>query len=248
MFYNKTLHNILRNRYVVPHTPFYKRYPFHGSASVKSADDRGCIDFDLGIFYNRTPKAANSTIVSSLVQAKLGTEIASPQAKKVFRSPSTLSNSEVKALDGLFKFALVRDPFSRTLSAYLDKIDRKYNQKEEKVSFKDFLKNLKQGKLHSNLHWAPQTSIMLLPIKEFDFIGKFENLNQDLNFILSRITQSKSATPFINNDKNFHRKGPPSTSASDKVKNYYDDECEELVKQLFALDFQILEYPNHIIR
>ena len=240
MSLNKVVNKLIYNKYTVALTPFYKKYPFQGKASIRSADDRGAIDFELGIFCNRIPKAANSTIVSNLVQLKLGTEIESPKAKKVFTTPSQLKKTELEKFDDLFKFAVVRDPFSRTLSAYLDKIDRKFNQDGEKISFKDFLKSLKNGKLHSNLHWAPQTSIFLIPIEEFDFIGKFENLNEDLAFIISKIKGQDT----IEND--FSRKGPPSTSASDKVKKYYDGECVAIMQELFAKDFELLGYNNTI--
>lgn len=240
MSVQKLIHKAIYNKYTIPGTPFYKKYPFLCDASIRSADDRGCIDFDLGIFYNRTPKAANSTIVSNLVQLKLGKEIASWDAKKIFSTPAQLSESQLERFDELFKFALVRDPFSRTLSAYLDKIDRKFNQDSEKVSFKDFLKFLKAGKLYSNLHWAPQTSILLLPLEEFDFIGKFENLNQDLALILSKIQKVSQA------ENDFSRKGPPSTSASDKIKKYYDAECVELMQEMYSKDFELLQYRNTI--
>ena len=103
MSFSHIFHNITKNRFSVPYTPFYKRYPFAGHASIKSADDRGCVDFELGIFYNRVPKAANSTVVSTLVNKKLGVEVESPKAKKLFRSPSTLSMEEVVDFDRLFK-------------------------------------------------------------------------------------------------------------------------------------------------
>lgn len=239
MSLSQALNKIVLNKFTVPHCPFYKKYPFQGQASIKSADDRGCVDFELGIFYNRVPKAANSTIVSNLVQTKLGHEIESPQAKKIFRSPSTLSNAEMEKFDDLFKFAVVRDPFSRTLSAYLDKIDRKFNQNGEKVSFKDFLKSLQKDKLHTNLHWAPQTSIFLVPFENFEFIGKFENLNQDLSYIISKIKDEKLS-------EDFSRKGPPSTSASDKIRKFYDGECVNIMQQVFAKDFELLDYKNTI--
>ncbi|MFD2165819.1 sulfotransferase family protein [Thalassotalea euphylliae] len=240
MLLSKAIHNITKNRFVVPYTPFYRHYPFQGRPSIKSADDRGCVDFELGIFYNRVPKAANSTIVSNLVNTKLGHEIDSPQAKKIFRSPSTLSKYELEQFEGLFKFTVVRDPFSRTLSAFLDKIDRKYNQHHQKVSFKDFLKTLKEGKLHSNLHWAPQSSIFLIPFEKFQFVGRFENLNADLSTIIRHIDNQSAAL------HSFSRKGPPSTSANEKLRKFYDEECEELVKQMYKQDFALLEYNDSI--
>lgn len=239
MSLSKVLNQILLNKYVVPHRPFYKKYPFNGHSSIKSSDDRGCVDLELGFFCNRVPKAANSTIVTNLVELKLGQKVGSKQSKKIFRTPATLSKQELEQFDKLFKFAVVRDPFSRTLSAYLDKIDRKFNQNGTQITFKDFLYSLKAGKLHSNLHWTPQTSLFLIPFEEFDFIGRFENLNEDLGQIISRINGQAS-------NQDFEQQGPPSTNASDKLLKYYDDECIQLMQELFAKDFELLGYNNTI--
>lgn len=244
MSFEKLLGKIIYNRYTVPLTPFYKRHPFLSPVSIKSADNRGCIDFDLGIFCNRVPKAANSTIVSNLVQLKFDKKIVSSQAKKIFRTPSQLNTNELDRFDSLFKFAVVRDPFSRTLSAYLDKIDRKFNQNGEKISFKDFLKSLKGGKLHSNLHWAPQTSIFLIPFEDFDFIGKFENLNDDWAFIMSKIKGQDATENELSIKDPIN--GPPATGASEKIRKYYDAECIELMQQMYSKDFELLEYRNTI--
>ena len=244
MSFKKTLNNVVFNKYTVPFTPFYKKHPFHGKSSIRSADDRGCIDYELGLFYNRVPKASNSTVVLNLVRLKLAEEISSKQAKGIFRKPSSLSIREVEKFETLFKFTFVRDPFSRILSAYLDKIDRCLNKNTEYsgefISFKDFLNSLKNGKLYSNLHWAPQTSILLIPLEDFDFIGKFEKLNEDLAFVMSKV---KGQT-LIESD--FSKEGPPSTKASDKIKKYYDAECVELIQKMYSKDFELLGYNNTI--
>ena len=240
MSLKRALNKIVTNKYSIPNRPFYKKHPFQGSTSIKSTDDRGGIDFDLGIFYNRIPKAANSTIITNLVTLKLGYELHPEKGKRLFKAPSALTIEEVKKFDELFKFTVVRDPFSRTLSAYLDKIDRKYNITTEKVSFKDFLISLKKGKLYSNLHWAPQTSILLIPLDEFDFIGKFEKLNTDLSYIISRI-KNETVHEF-----DYSKKGPPSTSATDKIAKYFDKECVELVQEMYSKDFELLDYSNSL--
>ena len=195
---------ILRNRWTIPHTAFYKKYPFCSKASIQSADARGCVDLEMGFFCNRIPKAANSTVVSSLATLKLGRKTGSKEAKRLFSNPSELSQSQLSRFETLYKFVFVRNPFSRTLSAYLDKVHRKrqgasglevvgqVDQMQARDGFRDFLKSLQQGKLFNNAHWAPQTSILLIPVERFDFVGKVESLDQDLSQVLDRLSRQTS--------------------------------------------------------
>jgi len=118
------MNKLLRNRVTIPWTPFYRRYPYRDGISINSADARGLVDFDLGVFCNRIPKAANSSVIVNLAYRKFGREIPSKEAKKLFLTPSQLRSSEVERVSGLFRFAFVRNPYTRVLSAFLDKIDR----------------------------------------------------------------------------------------------------------------------------
>lgn len=191
---------ILRNRFTIPHTAFYKRYPFRSKASVQSADSRGCVDLEMGFFCNRIPKAANSTVVSSLATLKMGREVGSKEAKRLFKTPSELTAGNLDQFDGLYKFLFVRNPFSRTLSAYLDKVHRKrqrgqglesidqVNQDKARQGFVAFLQQLQKGDLFSNAHWAPQSSILLIPYDHFDFTGRVETLDEDLGQVLQRLS------------------------------------------------------------
>src|SRR5690554_3204017 len=115
---------VLLNGLTAPLRPFYRRYPFRSAASIRTADDRGMVDMDLGVFCNRVPQAANSTVGTVLARLKFGRHIDSPDAKKMFATPARLSKAEVERFPWRFKFTVVRSPSTRTLSAYLDKIER----------------------------------------------------------------------------------------------------------------------------
>jgi hypothetical protein len=180
---------LLLNGLTLPWRPFYRRYPFRSPASIRSADDRGMVDMELGFFCNRVPKAANSTVVTNLARLKFGRDVDSPDAKKMFATPARLNRAEVERFASLFKFTVVRNPYTRTLSAYLDKIERRAVRAGKESSFRDFLLQAKKTPrfLYSNAHWAPQSSLMLIPVEQFDFIGKVETLDQDLAEIKRRI-------------------------------------------------------------
>lgn len=236
---NSKIDKILRNRITIPFTPFYRKYKFNSPVSINSSDARGCVDFEMGIFCNRVPKAANSSVMTSLAAAKFNQDVPSKEAKKLFRSPSQLSRKEVDAFTELFKFAFIRNPFTRTLSAFLDKIERRALRVNKDLSYKEFLYSLEMGDLYKNAHWAPQTSILLIPVERFDFLGRIENFDADMTYVLDRIHGREGEArirPMWDN----------ATGANDKVRKYYDEECVDLVKKLFREDFDRLEYSDRL--
>ena len=227
---------LLRNRITIPWTPFYRRYPYRNGVSINSADDRGLVDFGLGVFCNRIPKSANSSVVANLAYQKYGERMLDREAKKRFMTPSQLSKAQLEQLPSLFKFAIVRNPYTRVLSAFLDKIERGAQKRNKPVSFLEFLEYLEGGGLYSNAHWAPQTSLMLLPFDGFDFFGKTENLEQDLTFVLGKLNchdESPEILPAMRQ----------TMGASSKLHTYYDKTTQQKVDNLYAGDFQAFDYP-----
>lgn len=233
---NRTIKKIIKNRITIPFTPFYRQYPFNSRVSVSSADSRGCVDTELGFFCNRIPKAANSTVVTTLAKIKFGRDIPSKEAKKMFRTPSDLNTKEVATIPDMFKFAVVRNPYSRILSAYLDKVERRALRENRETSFREFLYSLKESKLYSNGHWSPQSSLLLLPYEMFDFIGKVETLDTDLPVIEEKVQGLPPGEHF----KSFLSN---ATGATEKMSAYYDDETAEMVRVLYHDDFKMFNYP-----
>ncbi|WP_144392581.1 sulfotransferase family protein [Pleionea sediminis] len=229
------LKNLKVNRLFQPFIPFYSRYPFNSKVSFNSADDRGCIDFRLSFFYNRIPKAANSTIMGTLASLALEREVTSREAKKLFRYPSSLSRKEVEEFEKLYKFTVVRDPYTRVLSAFLNKIKGK--KENANVEFADFIQSLESGLLYKNAHWAPQASLLLIPIDKFDFIGKTENLEHDLNFILMELNLPHSEGVIRNTLVH-------ATNANEKLKKYYSPELAQRVYKLYKNDFELFDYDH----
>ncbi|WGL15406.1 sulfotransferase family protein [Microbulbifer bruguierae] len=234
---HQLLDKLLFNRATLPLRPFYRRYPFSSAASMRSANDRGIVDMELGFFYNRMPKAANSTMVTNLVRLKLGHDLPSPQAKRAFPHPGRLGSSDMAAFPGLFKFTVVRNPYSRLLSAYLDKVVRFSDRPGNGITFEQFVEKLATDRkyLYSNAHWVPQSDLLLLPAAELDFVGKVESLDRDLTEIKRRLQPG--------NSDQITSAGPPATGASNKLRRYYSNEA--LVKQvarIYRADFETFGY------
>ncbi len=235
---HSALDKVFLNGLTLPFRPFYRRYPFRSPASIRSADDRGMVDMELGFFCNRIPKAANSTVVTNLARLKFGRDIDSPDAKKMFATPARLSSAEVDRFASLFKFTVVRNPYTRTLSAYLDKIERRAVREGRESSFGDFLRKAKKHPrfLYGNAHWAPQSSLMLIPVSQFDLVGKVESLDSDLAEIKRRIRPDlEQPTTSLKSN---------ATGASGKLQRYYDDELIATVQELYCDDFATFNYST----
>lgn len=236
----RAIRQIRLNALTIPRRPFYRAYPYRGGVSIASADDRGLVDMELGVFCNRIPKAANSTVVVNLARLRFGREIPSKQAKRQFRSPAELDCSEMTEFDRLFKFIIVRNPFTRVLSAYLDKVERKAKRRNRPVSFEGFLDELENGQLHSNAHWAPQASLLLLPVDRFDVVGKTENLNEDLGRVLEHLAGAPVDWPLQSVKSN-------ASGAAKKLAHYYRNETMvDRVRALYSEDFRLFGYSTEL--
>ena len=184
-------------------SPFYRR--FRPRIDVAMIDGRTVISHAFRYAYFRVPKAANSTIVASLLFSETGTRISDLNELQVIKDrrwphASDLTARQLRALlKTYFKFTFVRDPYTRVLAAFLDKIQRNENEKRNAVnkflgrpngadvSFEQFLAYLENGGIDHNAHWARQVDLIPVPILALDFIGKMESLSLDLPHVLTRI-------------------------------------------------------------
>ena len=156
-----------------------------------------------------------------------------------------------------FKFAFVRNPYVRLLSAYKSKIEKnlpaKYeilsvlhseNDKskldlQEQVSFEAFIDIVcSQEVVNMNSHWKIQKYHIHYDSIEYDFIGKLENVEQDLSFVTRKIFGSETKRLPIS--KNF-------TDSSSLLNNYYDRALARRVEEKYKSDFECFGYNSSIL-
>ena len=166
------------------------------------------------------------------------------------------------------KLTCVRNPYTRILSAYLNKvkpfaIDNATKERDSyfhmvfqeidsfrkqhhptlpAVNFYCFLDWLESSgnPLTRNEHWLLQAEILGQREVAFDFIGHFENLAADAPILLERMDCD---IPFPSQKAvNF-----PSTRAAELTGNYFTDVEIEQVKRIYAADFSYLEYDPSVL-
>jgi sulfotransferase famil protein len=155
---------------------------------------------------------------------------------------------EVFGPDGsMFRFSFVRNPYSRVLSCYLEKIAGEQWLRElrlprlgfapdEHVSLAAFLERVAdQPMAEMDIHWAPQAVLLSLGRVTYDFLGRFESFHADLSAVIARVG-------FDAPEHLLHQRSAHTTNARDKVMEYYDDRTLRLVRHIYRADFDRLGY------
>jgi len=123
---------------------------------------------------------------------------------------------------GYFKFAFVRNPWCRMVSEYIWR-RQVFNLPEN--SFRQFILNPPTSKAVDHL-W-PQ---LWFTKDKMNFIGKFENLQDDFNAVLGRLNLPQQKLTH----ENFTQHNP--------YWEYYDDETRKVIAERYKSDINYFSY------
>ncbi|MBP7001775.1 sulfotransferase family protein [Amaricoccus sp.] len=228
--------------------PYYVLRPRLWGQPLPILDDRSMVSRAGRYVYLRVPKAANSTVFRALAERfpEPGVSLDDLAAAKTrVTHLGDLRLRDLPALRGYLIFTVVRDPYARTLSAYLNKFregDKHLDRFGERVagfdggrvSFRGFCRYLAAGGEAENAHWMRQTRITGLADR-LDIVGRVETLDADLARILAAIGAPGGAV---------ERAGPPPTGATARIAEHYDAETRRIVEAVYAADFAAFGYPR----
>lgn len=140
-----------------------------------------------------------------------------------------------------FKFAFVRNPWDRLVSAFhflkaggLNSQDKNWSDRnlQEFSEFNDFVRRwLNKDNIWKYHHFHPQCHYVRDPHNKvtLDFIGLFENLDNDFAYVAKRL-EKDSALPKVN------------ASSRKDYRTYYNDETRKIVEDVYAQDIGFLGY------
>jgi hypothetical protein len=175
-------------------------------------------------------------------------------------------NDTVKNGVGDFtKFIFVRHPFERLVSAYRDKlasnnsiyhrmvgkvIVRKIRKNPsplemgDDVTFPEFVTFIigewRDGKRRLDVHWRQIFDLCLPCEMQFHFIGKFETLNQDVDFLLRKLNETDLVGLFASQPK-----AQTTSSLWKESMNQISHQQLSDLNQMYANDFRLFGYPHY---
>jgi recombinational DNA repair ATPase RecF len=131
-----------------------------------------------------------------------------------------------------YKYAIARNPFDRVISAWKDKIKNKCFKEfvtEDLVRF-DVDNNTFDAHTNFIVHHFSSLLNPKYHMKELNFIGRFENLQEDFNTICNKIGIPQQQLPHKNKTKHKH------------YTEYYDEETKQIVAEKYAKDIEYFGY------
>lgn len=165
--------------------------------------------------------------------------------------------------DQYFKFAFVRNPWSRLVSIY------KYLKFDQHIDFKTFVMREFQNHVMTDHFWfaRPQSDFLYDANGELlvDFVGRFEQLQDDFSRVCQKIGLPDTELPHVNASSKGQASSPavqtqqagnvsisfsfsvsgdsaaPATS-SGGFRDHYDAESREVVARVYQRDIELLGY------
>lgn len=231
-------------------------YAFFARDSGYIADNSGAVVVyqSVKLIYNRIKKAGNSSVLMYLRDAidaqgsprdgRYDSEKA--DSIRLGRHPFKLPPSTMRHINEFYSFTIMRNPYSRCLSAFLEKVaSKRYGFSEipgygrsDPLAFQEFVRFLGDGGLYKDRHWWPQVDLLFWPPERFSFIGQLEHLEEHLRMVLDavNVTVPPTLSMKLAHPAERGHKGKV-TGASSKVSEYFDAPTFSLVRELYMRDF-----------
>lgn len=208
---------------------------------------------DLSLVYVKVPKSGCSTIIARLLPEA---EQNNGQSTLHLHSKNELVGFEDrnflpylgKLRDKKFLlFTTVRNPFTRLLSAYREKIELMLDaprfreefgySKGDEVTFAAFVDRLiTRDPRFIDMHFQPQSLIVRPDFVKYDKIFHLEDMQACLDWVDA---QTKRKSPIENSAI-----APHATGATSRLAEYYDADTVQKVARYYADDFVYFGYSN----
>ena len=213
--------------------------------------------------FSHIPKSGCQSVRKFLLQINeenINIDIWSKEFEKkyIIRTTNTLS--------GYKHYSLTRNPYSRIVSCYFnkivgvnwDKFKRHFRRKYigTRPTFREFIIRLNQGILNANEHWTPQHKLINNQnTKIFKLEDKESIDNEMLKETGFKFTHFKARHHMHNVFDSDHFVGDKSyeylvdffnSSSQPIYKNFFDEEIKSIVFNLYELDFINFSYSKNL--
>jgi chondroitin 4-sulfotransferase 11 len=167
-----------------------------------------------------------------------GTSIESHFGCKIYdhrKCPAYIKRFGMDVWNEYFTFSLIRNPWNKMLGHYMWRQQKSMrNLKGDDLSFRDWVlqfENNIKGKGSLGDKGTPQYNQLFSDdVQLVDFIGRFENLQEDFNIVCDKIGIPRQELPHKNETKHKH------------YTEYYDDETRQIVAEKYKKDIEYFGY------
>ncbi len=217
--------------------------------------------------YFPIPKVANSSVRAFLGKQILCEDYLSLNDDLTYmhRLPfERIKIKDVEKYDDYFKFTFVRNPYSRIVSCYVDKILKEFDEtgdihfRAARRYYPDFYSKLRPGMSfyqfvkviskipdeYSDVHFISQHKLLSKDLKKaninnipIDFYGRFEDFDHDFSRIFNYIGLKFRNTPHFK--KRTYKKD---------YKFFYRQKTVELIKNRYKEDLKLFNYDFYGIK
>lgn len=225
-------------------------------------------DYDINIslknkyIYVETPKVGCSTIKDTLQRMEIEypefvrenfEDIHYRDMSPLLKPSQTLCFDRMLNNPEFFVFCFARNPYTRLLSSYLDKIVRGRPHKRSilvamgldssdlsiNITFREFVDVVCNMDIsHMDPHWRIQYYQTFQDQINYDFIGKFESFQRDCAYVFNKLN--------VNYNEYFHSELRHATNSSMLLNKYYDKELRSKVFQKYLVDFEFFNYAEEL--
>lgn len=218
------------------------------AASLNQAGFRHVALFPrLGLAYNRVKKNANSAAMAALYLLETGRVGEERESKLGVPSLVRASPWLLPRIGSFHYFTIVRNPYSRVLSAFLNKfakpeyIERYGHFSLDRDGFAQFVTWLEQGARSEDMHWDLQSKLLMTTPGEFDTVLEFEAF--PTNFVALLKSRGLALPDQIDGILGTVN-SPTRTRAAERMREFYTPALANQVRQLFRQDFDQLPYAS----
>jgi len=207
--------------------------------------DRVAVARRSGFLYNRVQKNANSSVIIFVHWLETGCMRGDIRSRKSVPHLGDWPVRHMAELPEMPRMVVVRDPFSRTLSAFLNKVNSPRFRADvgqlgaTPDGFSRFIRWLDSGGMGVNPHWDLQTKQLILPLDHYTDVIRFERLEKELASFFERLGIDAD---HMHSSGAFKRGRAHRTEANDLLHQFYDADGAQIVRRLFETDFQVLGY------
>nr|WP_246624599.1 sulfotransferase family protein [Oceanobacter mangrovi] len=217
---------------------------------------------DRKLFYVVNPKVANTSIKRIMWADLPGVEslpsLHGHHPQRCIRQLTDRELNHILASPEWLRFSFVRNPYTRIVSAYKDKIynrdlDGRFLEKlgwpyRYTPDFSTFLQIIaEQPEKQMDWHWRPQSSLLMHDLIDYHWLGKMENFNADMEPVLRRFDDGREnlARQQLNSRLNATDRASRDNTNQQRQKiptPTLTDADVQLIRLLYAEDFRRYGY------